>query len=83
VSNPEADKMAVWALVCSIVGFCCCGIILGPIGIVLGYKAKNEGSTAGTATAAIVIGIIATILNVIGLILQFTMGIFSQYYQGL
>jgi len=71
--------MAVWALVCSIVGLCCCGIILGPVGIVLGSKAKNEGSTAGTATAAIVVGIIATALNVIGLILQITMGVFSQW----
>jgi len=64
--------MAVWALVCSIVGFCCCGFILGPIGIVLGYKAKNEGSTAGTATAAIVIGIIVTLLSVLAMILYFT-----------
>ncbi|MGD8240113.1 MAG: DUF4190 domain-containing protein [Armatimonadota bacterium] len=74
--------MATWALVCSIIGFCCCGIILGPIGIVLGYKAKNEGSTAGTATAAIVIGIIVTILNVIAVILQLTMGVFGQYMEG-
>ena len=79
VSNPEADKMATWALVCAIGGFCCCGIILGPIAIILGYKAKNEGSTAGTATAAIVLGIIATVMFVIAVILQLTMGLLGQY----
>jgi len=74
--------VATWALVCAIVGFCCCGIVLGPVAIILGYKAKNEGSTAGTATAAIVVGIIATVVSVIMMIVQLTMGVFSDYMPG-
>lgn len=77
-SSSEANKLATWALVSSIVGLCCCGIVLGPLGIVLGVKAKNDGAEGGTATAAIVIGIIAVVLTIVGMILQFTVGIFGQ-----
>jgi hypothetical protein len=70
VGNPEADKTATWSLVCAILGFCCCPLILGPVAIFLGNKAKNEGSTSGSATAGVVIGIIDIVLGIIGIIVQ-------------
>ncbi|MFQ6096356.1 MAG: hypothetical protein ACE5O2_01430 [Armatimonadota bacterium] len=73
MGNPEADKTATWALVCAIAGFCCCPLILGGVAIYLGTKAKNEGSTSGSATAAVVIGIIDVVLGVIGIIAQIVM----------
>lgn len=60
----------------AIIGLLCCGIILGPIAIYQtnGMK-KRMASTpgvvytnAGTVQAAYVIGIIATVLSVIGII---------------
>lgn len=77
--SAEANKTATWALVCSILGLCCCGFVLGPLGIILGFKAKNEGAEGGTATAAIVIGIIVVVLQIVALILQLTMGVFEEF----
>ena len=69
-------KQAKEALIYSIVAFFCCGIILGPIGLIKGLNAQKGMAATGNyegkglATAAIVCGIIATILNIIGLIVQ-------------
>jgi hypothetical protein len=72
---PEAGE----ALKYAIIGIFCCGIILGPIAISKAMAAKRaieanpgmEGS--GKATAALVIGIIVTVLNVLGLIANVAM----------
>jgi len=69
--SDEANKLATWALVCSLLGLCCCGL-LGPVGIILGVKAKNDGAEGGTATAAIVIGILVTLFSVVIMVLSFT-----------
>jgi hypothetical protein len=61
-------KDAQTALIVSIVGFFCCGVVLGPIAIVLGLKAKNmirlnpgmQGEQK--ATAAIAIGSLEIVL---------------------
>lgn len=65
------------ALKYAIVGLLCFGFILGPMAIIKGLAAKKvmagnprlEGQ--GKATAAIVVGSVATILNIIGLIIKF------------
>lgn len=56
------ENEARTAMIISIVGIFCFGIVLGPIGIVLGSKAKNNMRASGNmqgegmATAAVVIG---------------------------
>lgn len=72
-------KLPGEALTYSIVGFFCCGFILGPIGIIKGMRALGEIKANpqlpghGKAIAAVTIGIIVTILNIIGIILNVLM----------
>ncbi len=71
-----ARKEANEALTYAIISIFCCGIILGPIAISKGSKAlktirETPGSTGeGKATTAIVIGIIATVLSVLGILIR-------------
>lgn len=73
-------KEARDALIIAIISIFCFGIILGPVAIVKATKAKqlmreNPALTGeGKATAAIVIGIISTILSALGLIQIFVVG---------
>lgn len=70
-------KLPGEALKYSIVGIFCCGIILGPVGIVKGMQALGEIKAnpqlpgKGKATAAVVIGGIDLVLNIIGMIIRF------------
>ena len=66
----NAEKAATASLVCGIVGFFCCGMILGIIAIVQGRKAQSLGYTGGMATAGIVLGIIGLVVWVFGTILR-------------
>ena len=67
-------KEAREAMIYSIVGLFCCGIILGPVGLVKGLNAQKSMAATGNfegkgmATAAVIIGIIATVIHVLGLI---------------
>jgi hypothetical protein len=67
-------------LVFAIIGFFCLGIIFGPIAIVKANKAQAmiaadpRLSGEGKATAAKIIGIIVTILSIIGFIIGFSRG---------
>lgn len=61
----------------SIAGFVTCGIFLGPLGTWLGFKARKRidqtGSPGrGLATAAIVLGIVVFILNLVVLVVVLT-----------
>ena len=65
----STSSSAIWALVCGIVGFLICGLILGIAAINLGNKAKQEIRASngqigggGMATAGIVLGIIDLVL---------------------
>lgn len=76
---PKTNQKAIWALVLGIVGLVCCGIFAGIPAIFLGNAAKKEiaasgGTQTGTgmAQAGFIIGIIATVLSAIGLILLAT-----------
>ena len=72
--GPSMAKEAKEAMIYSIVGIFCCGIILGPIGLFKGLNVQKQMEATGNfegkgmATAAVVIGIIVTILHVLGLI---------------
>lgn len=62
--------MAIWALVLGIAGFLLCGVVLGPLAVVLGFLARQRIRTEATpgegiAVAAIVVGAIAFALNVV------------------
>jgi len=69
-------KDAQTAMICSIVGILCCGIILGPVGLIKGLNAKKAMQASGNfegqgmATAAIVIGAIDIGLFIIGIIIN-------------
>lgn len=67
--SPQGNSTkAVWSLVCGIVGLFCCGIILGPVAIVLGRQAQQEGRPGGMAKAGEILGYVAVALFVIGII---------------
>jgi hypothetical protein len=80
VSRPMARADgAVKALVLGIVSLFCCGIIIGPIAIYEGTQVRYRVRTSngrldgdGFGIAAIVLGIIATLFSVIGIILYAT-----------
>jgi hypothetical protein len=70
------NKAAKEVLILSIVSIFCCGIILGPIAIFKAVQARAELNRdpqlggSGMVTAALVIAIISTILNILGLALR-------------
>jgi hypothetical protein len=65
---------ATASLVCGIVSFLCCPIILSVLAIVLGNQAKNEIDAnpalggRGLAQAGIILGIISLVLGAIGIV---------------
>jgi hypothetical protein len=67
------------ALILGIVSLFCCGILLGPYAIVQANKAKQAIAMdpsltgGGMATAGMVLGIIALVLNIIGLVVRLAM----------
>jgi hypothetical protein len=67
------------AMIYGIISLFCCGILLGPFAIVNANKAKQAIAAdptltgGGMATAGMVLGIIALVLNVIGLIVRLSM----------
>src|SRR5699024_649457 len=74
------NQKAIWALVTGILGFCC-----GPIGIVaifLGRSGREEIDQTGgrqggrgLAQAGYILGIIAVVLWVLGLVVRFGLGL--------
>ena len=64
------------SLILAIIGIFFLGIILGPIAIILGVMGRKRDDSKGLATAGLIIGIIVTILAIIGLI------IFGAYILG-
>lgn len=76
--GPQTSTLAIASLACGIASFFVCGIVLGPVAIVLGAKAKKEinnsnppGSLQGSgmARAGLICGIISTVLWVIVVII--------------
>jgi hypothetical protein len=72
---PRTEGMAIGSLVCAVVGICACGLLLGPIAVVLGFVARNRiresnGTLTGEglALAGIIVGIVAFVLAIVGAI---------------
>lgn len=61
----DADKASQWSLVFGIIGLFVLGIVFGPLALVQANKAEKLGAAA---TAGKVLGWIATIIGVLGLI---------------
>ncbi len=64
----ESNKKALWSMICGIISLFCCGVILGPVAIVLSNQAKSEiAATGGTqpglgqAKAGLILGIIGIV----------------------
>lgn len=79
MANAGTSGKAVGSLVCGILSFFICGVILGVVAIVLGKNAKEEiaasgGSIGGQglATAGQILGAIAMVLWAIGIVLRLT-----------
>lgn len=65
---PPSNKKALWSMILGIVSLFCCGVVTGPIAIVLSTQAKNEiaasGGTqpgSGQAKAGLILGIIGVV----------------------
>ncbi len=63
--SPEAGKAKTTSLVFGIIGLFIFGIILGPLAIMQANKAERFGARA---TAGKVLGIICTIVGIVGII---------------
>ena len=73
----KTNGKAIWSLVLGIVGLVglvCCGFLAGIPAIILGNMAKKEidagqGTGRGMAQAGFILGVIAVVLGILGLIL--------------
>jgi len=65
----ENNTKAIWSMILGILSIPCCGVVLGPIAIVLSNQAKTEirhsqgwQTGGGMATAGLVLGIIGIVV---------------------
>lgn len=70
--NGDGQTEAIIAIICSIVGICCC-IVLPIVGLVLAYVSKNKGNQLGKT--AVIIGWVCLGLSIAGMILSFVLNI--------
>ena len=68
--QPEDGKATAGIIlsICSLV-FCCLGVILAPIGMVLSKQAINAGNDSGKAKAGWICGIIGLVLNILFIVI--------------
>ncbi|MEV7396140.1 DUF4190 domain-containing protein [Aeromicrobium sp. NPDC092404] len=78
---PKQNQLALWSMITGIVAIVlgligACGVIFGPVAIGLGIPGRRQVAASqgtqkggGMATAGLVLGIIATVLSVIWIIL--------------
>jgi Domain of unknown function (DUF4190) len=76
-----SNSKALWSLILGVVSLICCGILTGPVAIVLGRQAEIEIARtgqqgAGMAKAGFILGIIGTVLSLLTIV-AFTSGIFT------
>ncbi|MER7051392.1 MULTISPECIES: small hydrophobic protein [unclassified Streptomyces] len=70
-TGPDRATLAIVGVICAVAGFFVLGIVLGPVAIVCGWLAMGRswaGSRPVPAVVALVLGIIDTVLAVIGLL---------------
>lgn len=74
----KTNGLAVASLILGIIGLCV--IICAPIALILGIIARGQikrsgGSGSGMALAGIILGIVAIVLYIIGMVLNFALGL--------
>lgn len=74
-----AKGYAIASLVCGIVSFFCFGIVLGVLAIVFGNIAKKQGNNGSMAKAGFILGIIATVLSLISLVVCTPLAYIASY----
>ncbi|MGC9377589.1 small hydrophobic protein [Streptomyces sp. MH13] len=68
-TGPDRATLAVVGVVCAVAGFFVLGIVLGPVAIVCGRLAMGRsraGARPAPAVVALVLGVIDTVLAVVG-----------------
>ena len=73
----ENNKKALWSMITGIISLFCCGVVLGPVAIVLSNQAKAEIAAtggaqpgAGQAKAGFILGIIGIVGWLIVLVIR-------------
>jgi len=73
----ESNKKALWSMILGILSPLCCGVILGPVAIVLSNQAKAEIAAtggvqpgAGQAKAGFILGIIGIVIWGLGVLVR-------------
>ncbi|GAA3984047.1 hypothetical protein GCM10022384_35810 [Streptomyces marokkonensis] len=70
-TGPDRVTLAIVGVICAVAGFFVLGIVLGPVAVICGWLAMGRswaGSRPVPAVVALVLGIIDTVLAVIGLL---------------
>lgn len=68
------NQKALWSMILGIVSLVCCGLLTGIPAIILGHMGKKEIDAApgqsgrGMAQAGFIMGIIGTVLSIVGII---------------
>lgn len=70
VKSQNGKGMAVAALVMGILGLTICPGITSILAVIFGIVAKTKGNRSGMATTGIVLGIIAIVMAIIGIIIM-------------
>lgn len=83
----STPPLAIISLVVAIAGFVVCGVLLSPLAVYLGYRARSRidatgASGRGLATAAIVVGIVGFVLNLAVLVMVLTNPDFLEQLDG-
>ena len=72
--NPPQNGLITASYVCSGIGLIIFGIILGPVGFILGLIAKSNGDERGNT--AMVFGSVVTVLSIVIVAFIFSSGIY-------
>lgn len=74
--SARTEGTAIGSLVCAVIGLACAGVILEPLAIILGFRARrkiaaSQGALKGEnlAMAGIVVGFVGLALAIIGIVL--------------
>ena len=85
----EIKAQAITSLVVGIISIFCCGIILAPFAIYRGAKAKrliDESGVGlehrGLAVAGFIIGIVALVLHIVGMLFYILAAVLAAAQQG-
>ena len=66
---PPTSNLPMWALVLSILSFCCCGFVLSIVSLCLACVSKSRlGRWDGLAIAAVIVSILSLLFNIAAIV---------------